>query len=63
VLLDANPLEDIANTRKIRAVVLAGRYFARPDLDRMLRDVAKAAAEPDPPAPAPASKPTVGATP
>ncbi len=27
VLLDANPLEDIANTQKIRAVVLAGRYL------------------------------------
>ena len=29
VLLDANPLEDIDNTRKIRAVVAAGRYFSR----------------------------------
>jgi len=37
VLLDANPLEDIANTQKIRGVVLAGRYFDRPALDRMLR--------------------------
>jgi imidazolonepropionase-like amidohydrolase len=36
VLLDANPLEDIANTQKIRGVVLAGRYFDRPALDRML---------------------------
>jgi hypothetical protein len=44
VLLDANPLEDIANTRRIRAVVLAGRYFSRPDLDRMLRGIARAAA-------------------
>jgi len=44
VLLDANPLEDIANTQKIRAVVLAGRYFDRPALDRMLRGVEKAAA-------------------
>jgi len=47
VLLDANPLEDIGNTRRIRAVVLAGRYFGRADLDRMLRQVAQAAAEPD----------------
>jgi imidazolonepropionase-like amidohydrolase len=45
VLLDANPLEDIANTKKIRAVVLAGRYFDRSELDRMLKGVAKAAAE------------------
>jgi cytosine/adenosine deaminase-related metal-dependent hydrolase len=44
LLLDANPLEDIANTQKIRGVVLAGRYFDRPALDRMLRGVQKAAA-------------------
>jgi imidazolonepropionase-like amidohydrolase len=48
VLLDANPLEDIANTRKIRAVVLAGRYLDRAALDRMLHEVEIAAAEPDP---------------
>jgi imidazolonepropionase-like amidohydrolase len=45
VLLDANPLEDIANTKKIRAVVLAGRYLDRAELDRMLKGVEKAAAE------------------
>jgi imidazolonepropionase-like amidohydrolase len=45
VLLDANPLEDIANTKKIRAVVLAGRYLDRTELDRMLKGVEKAAAE------------------
>jgi imidazolonepropionase-like amidohydrolase len=49
VLLDANPLEDIANTQKIRGVVLAGRYFDRAALDRMLHSVAlAAAAEPEP---------------
>jgi imidazolonepropionase-like amidohydrolase len=47
VLLDANPLDNIANTRRIRAVVLAGRYFDRTDLDRMLQDVEKAAAQSD----------------
>jgi hypothetical protein len=47
VLLDANPLDDIANTRRIRAVVLAGRYFGRTDLDHMLRQVEQAAAESD----------------
>jgi imidazolonepropionase-like amidohydrolase len=47
VLLDANPLDDIANTRKIRAVVLAGRYFDRASLDQMLKDVEKAAAQPE----------------
>jgi len=44
VMLDANPLDDIANTKKIRAVVLAGRYFDRAALDRMLRGVEVAAA-------------------
>jgi len=52
VLLDANPLDDIANTRKIHAVVLAGRYFDRANLDRMLKGVERAAAQPEPPAPA-----------
>src|SRR5216684_4060062 len=50
VLLDANPLDDIDNTRKIRAVVLAGRYLDRAALDRMLHGVeVAAAAERDPP--------------
>src|ERR1700691_3615643 len=44
VLLLPNPLEDIGNTHKSRGVVLAGRYFDRPALDRMLRGVATAAA-------------------
>ena len=44
VLLDASPLDDIHNSRKIRAVVLAGRYFAREDLDKMLKGVEEAAA-------------------
>jgi imidazolonepropionase-like amidohydrolase len=49
VILDADPLKDIANSQKIRGVVLAGRYFDRPALDRMLRDVeTAAAAEPVP---------------
>ena len=39
VLLDANPLEDIANTRKIRAVLANGRYCTREDLDGLLRGV------------------------
>jgi imidazolonepropionase-like amidohydrolase len=49
VLLDANPLDDIANTQKIRAVILAGRYFDRAALDRMLHGVEVAAAQPDRP--------------
>ena len=44
VLLDANPLQNIANTQKIRGVVLAGRYFSRQDLDALLDRVERAAA-------------------
>lgn len=36
VLLDANPLEDIRNTTKIRAMVRAGRYYSRRELDALL---------------------------
>jgi len=39
VLLDANPLDDIANTQKISAVFSNGRYYSRLQLDRMLADV------------------------
>lgn len=44
VLLDANPLDDIHNTQKIFAVVLAGKFFSRADLDATLRSVEAAAA-------------------
>ncbi|TMQ11150.1 MAG: amidohydrolase [Deltaproteobacteria bacterium] len=43
VVLDRSPLVDIANTRAIAAVVLAGRYLSRAELDGILRDVAAAA--------------------
>jgi imidazolonepropionase-like amidohydrolase len=36
VLLDANPLADITNTKAIHAVVANGRYFGRPVLDSLL---------------------------
>ena len=39
VLLDANPLDDIQNVRRIRGVVLAGRYLPRSELDGMLKGV------------------------
>ena len=39
VLLEANPLEDIRNTRKISAVVLGGKYYPRAELDKMLSQV------------------------
>ena len=44
VLLDANPLEDIANVRRIRAVITAGRFLDRSALDRLLTQ-ARAAAQ------------------
>lgn len=43
VLLDANPLDDIRNTQRIRAVVYAGHYLSRDQLDSLLGDVAAAA--------------------
>lgn len=39
VLLGANPLENIANTRGIRAVIANGRLFRRTDLDSILANV------------------------
>jgi tetratricopeptide (TPR) repeat protein len=39
VLLDANPLEDIGNTRKIYAVIYRGKVYPRPALDEMLAKV------------------------
>jgi imidazolonepropionase-like amidohydrolase len=45
LLLDANPLENIDNTRKIRTVVAAGRVFERNELDAMLSDVQRAASQ------------------
>jgi imidazolonepropionase-like amidohydrolase len=40
VLLEADPLADITNTRRIAAVVLRGRLLRRGDLDRLLAAVA-----------------------
>jgi imidazolonepropionase-like amidohydrolase len=44
VLLDANPLEDVANVRRIRAVIASGRFLDRSALDQLLTQ-AKAAAQ------------------
>jgi imidazolonepropionase-like amidohydrolase len=43
VLLSANPLENIANTQKIVAVVANGQYFYRGQLDKLLAGVETAA--------------------
>jgi imidazolonepropionase-like amidohydrolase len=39
VLLDANPLTDIRNTQRIRAVVADGRLYRHTDLDRLVAEV------------------------
>jgi imidazolonepropionase-like amidohydrolase len=38
VLLDANPLDEIKNTRKISAVVVGGRYLSKERLEELLRN-------------------------
>src|SRR5262249_45489464 len=43
VLLDANPLEDIHNTQRIRAVFLQGRYLDGKALDQLLAEAARLA--------------------
>ncbi|HYR11433.1 MAG TPA: amidohydrolase family protein [Longimicrobium sp.] len=46
VLLDADPLADIRNTRRIHAVFANGRYLDRRALDTLLARVEAAAAGP-----------------
>ena len=43
VLLNADPLLDIANTTKIEAVVADGRLYDRAELDKLLENVETAA--------------------
>jgi hypothetical protein len=43
VLLDANPLADITNVRQIRAVIVAGRFLDRQELNNVLARVRDAA--------------------
>jgi imidazolonepropionase-like amidohydrolase len=43
VLLDADPLDDVRNTTRIRAVVARGRYLDRAALDRLLAAIEAAA--------------------
>jgi imidazolonepropionase-like amidohydrolase len=44
VLLDGSPLENIANTQRVNAVVRAGVYLDRGDLDKLLTQAKAAAA-------------------
>lgn len=39
VLLDANPLKDISNARRINAVIYRGKLYSRHDLDEMLAKI------------------------
>ena len=41
ILLDANPLEDITNTRRIHGVMLRGRWLPRSELDGLLKRLAR----------------------
>ena len=43
VLLEADPLAEITNTRRIRDVIIGGRHFDRAALDAMLDEVERAA--------------------
>jgi hypothetical protein len=45
VLLDANPLTDIGNVQRVRAVILGGRLLDRPKLDGLLAEVKHAASQ------------------
>jgi imidazolonepropionase-like amidohydrolase len=45
VLFDDNPLADIRSTRKIFGVVADGKYYSRQELDGMLQQVEKLAAQ------------------
>jgi hypothetical protein len=39
ILLDADPLADVANTRRIAAVIVGGRYLSRADLNARMHDL------------------------
>jgi imidazolonepropionase-like amidohydrolase len=43
VLFETDPPSDIANMRKIAAVVLNGRFITKPEFQKMLADVEAAA--------------------
>lgn len=41
ILLDANPLQDITNTRRIHGVMVRGRWLPRSELDGLLKKLAR----------------------
>jgi imidazolonepropionase-like amidohydrolase len=48
VLLQANPLEDVRNARRIAGIFLRGQYFSRQDLDQMLAEAGQLAKQTTP---------------
>lgn len=40
VLLEADPLDDIANTQKRAGVMLKGKYYSQPEMDKWLDEIA-----------------------
>jgi imidazolonepropionase-like amidohydrolase len=48
VLLDANPLEDIDNIRRINAVVVNGRYLSKESLQQLLASAEASASKQGP---------------
>ena len=45
VMLDGNPLDRIENTQRIAAVVLSGKVYRRPELNRLLANAERLAAQ------------------
>ena len=45
VLLEANPLENISNTKRITSVILDGQLIQKASLDKMLKDAEVAASK------------------
>lgn len=41
VLLDANPLYDVSNSRRVHGVMLNGRWLSRQHLDQKLAEIAR----------------------
>jgi len=62
-ILDANPLDDIANTKRLSGVVVRGRYLDAAERLAILAEVERAAAEMPAVAAAPATCPCHGPTP
>ena len=40
VLLEANPLDDVANTQKRAGVLLNGKYYAQAEMNKWLDEIA-----------------------